>query len=84
MHKLHLLVTIVCLTSICFCRSSINLDKKSQIDTCFLSPFERVSIQPHLSALAAEGIDVCFEAAVVETAAADVLGFDVVAVIQHL
>ena len=65
-------------------RYSLHSQIKSQINTCFLSPFERVSIQPHLSALAAEGIDVCFEAAVVETAAADVLGFDVVAVIQHL
>ena len=52
--------------------------KKSQIDTCFLSPSERVAIRLHLSALAAEGVDECVEAAAVEIAAADVMDFGVV------
>ena len=51
--------------------------KKSRIDTCFLSPIERVAIRPHLSALAAEDIDEWVEAAAVEIAAADVMDFGV-------
>lgn len=44
----------------------------------------RAAIRPHLSALAAESFDECFEAAVAEIAAAGVMDFGVVAAARDL